>query len=180
MAVLTAGSAFALDFRLLDLAQLLTGNVTVRSSTQLIVDYGGGDRDEFTGVGVTYNQFGEPIGGTITGYRAYSAGSLTADFSGAAASAATFMSFVKNADTVGGVLYMLSGDDQISGSAFADFIADGSGSDTMSGFGGDLVGADPRGRHRNAVGRHAGVSGVGPRGCVQHPQPGAASSGSPD
>jgi len=137
MAVVTTGSAYYIDFSQLDLTTLLQGTVTTQNSTTLVVDYGGGDRDEFYGVGFTFNAFGEPTGGTITGYRSYIAGGLAATIEGVSASAAEFMSYVKNADSVGAIFSWLSGDDQISGGAFADFMAGGAGNDIILGFGGD-------------------------------------------
>lgn len=143
MAIVTAGTAYPLDFRNLDLTGLLEGAAKA-TTTSLVIDYGAGDRDEFYGSGFTYNAFGEPTGGTITGYRAYVGNALVVTVEGAAASAVTFMSYVKSADTVGGVLYVLSGNDEISGSVFADYMAGGLGDDTLIGFGGNdtLIGND--------------------------------------
>jgi len=144
MATVTAGAAYPLDFRLLDLTALLTGTVKVQNSTTLVVDYGDGDRDEFSGIGIGYNAFGEPISGTLTGYRSYVGDKLVAQVEGGSASVAQFMSYVKNGDTVGGVFLVLNGNDQVSGSAFADYLAGGAGADVLSGFGGDdtLIGND--------------------------------------
>src|SRR5690606_31263898 len=58
------------------------------------------------------------------------------DVTGLNASAAQFMNYVRNADTVGGIMYMLAGHDVINGSAFDDYVAGGAGDDTISGFGG--------------------------------------------
>lgn len=136
MATVNAGAAFPLDFRDLDLSLLLYGDPITRTSTRLVIDYGAGDRDEFTGVGVTYSALGEPISGTITGYRSIRSWAVAADVTGLNASAAQFMNYVRNADTVGGIMYMLAGHDVINGSAFDDYVAGGAGDDTISGFGG--------------------------------------------
>jgi Ca2+-binding RTX toxin-like protein len=137
MAIVVAGGAYPLDFRLLDLPGMLTGTATVHTATSLVIEYGGGDRDEFTGVGFTYSATGEPTGGTITGFRQFVASNLVGEVTGASASVAQFMTFVKAGDTIGGVLFILSGDDQITGGAFADYLAGGAGNDTINGLAGD-------------------------------------------
>lgn len=137
MAIVTPGAAYPIDFRLLDVTGLLTGTASVRTSTNLVIDYGGGSRDEFTGVALAFSAAGEPIGGTITGYKQYLSNVLVGSVEGASASAAQFMTFVKAGDTIGAVLFILAGDDQINGSAFADYLAGGNGNDTILGFGGN-------------------------------------------
>ncbi len=143
MAVVTPGTAYPIDFRLLDVTGLLTGTASVRTSTNLVIDYGGGSRDEFTGVGFAFNGDGEPIAGTITGYKQYLSNLLVGSVEGASASAAQFMTFVKAGDTVSAVLFILSGNDQITGTSFPDYLAGGNGSDVISGRGGDdqLIGS---------------------------------------
>ena len=137
MAIVTPGGAYPIDFRLLDVSGILSGTASVKTSTSLIVDYGGGSRDEFTGVGFTFGSGAEPTGGIITGYKQYISGALVGSVEGASASATQFMTFVKAGDTVGAVLFVLSGHDLINGSAFADYLAGGNGSDAISGAGGD-------------------------------------------
>lgn len=135
MASVKAGS-LPLDFRDLDFGRLVGGASIIATPTALEIDYGGDDRDIFTGVDLAFDATGEPVGGEITGYRSVRAGELALSIEGTEAQAAAFIAFARHDDTVGGVFHLLSGDDLIEGSAFADFIAGGAGQDTISGAGG--------------------------------------------
>lgn len=137
MAVVSPGTVYPIDFRLLDVTGILTGTNAVRTSTAYTVDYGGGTRDEFTGSGFTFSANGQLTGGTITGFKQYVSGSLVGSADGAAASAAQFMTFVKAGDTVGAVLFILSGDDTLNGSNYSDYLAGGDGNDLIFGNTGD-------------------------------------------
>jgi serralysin len=140
-------SAFGLapiDVRKFDFANLFAGTVTTATSTQFVVSFAGGDRTEFQGLGITYNYYGEPNSGTLTGIREFSAGALTLIVSGVSTPVADFVSLIRNGDNVGAIFAILSGNDTINGTAYADYLAAGPGADVIFGFGGDdtLIGND--------------------------------------
>jgi hypothetical protein len=137
MAVVTPGVGFSLDFNQIDVTQLLDGTITVRTPTRVVVDYGGGDRDEFTGFGITYDSDGDPASGTITGYTSVIGGLTAATVTGLNASVATFLQYVVAGDNTSAVFYMLSGNDLINGSVGNDLLAGGPGNDTLFGLAGD-------------------------------------------
>jgi serralysin len=138
VAVLNSAFGVApIDFRTINFANLFTGSVVVANASSFVIDFGAGNRSEFIGTGITYNSFGEPSGGTLTGYREFASGSLILDFSGASASVASFVAAVKNGDNIGGLFLVLAGNDVLNGTAFPDFIAGGGGGDVLNGFGGD-------------------------------------------
>jgi serralysin len=129
---------YALRMDLLDVANLWGGTVTERSDTKLTIDIGGGYVEHFTGFGVTYNIFGEPLSGTITGLQETVFGDPTFTITGLNTSAVTFNNWVDADDTLGALNGMLQGNDDIRGGRFNDFLAGLDGHDNL--YGGD--GAD--------------------------------------
>ncbi len=137
MANVVAGD-FALRMDLFDVANLWDGTVTEISDTKLTIDLGGGYVEHFTGFGVTYNIFGDPLSGTITGLQETLFGQPTFTITGLQTSAVDFNTWVNNDDTFSALAHMLSNNDTMTGSRFADFMAGLDGHDNL--YGGD--GAD--------------------------------------
>src|SRR4051812_186472 len=122
MAVVTAGTVYPLDFTQIDLTSLLDGNPTVATGTRFVVDYGLGDRDEFTGVNFTYNSAGDPTGGTITGYVSVISSTIAGTITGLSVPVSAFVPLVVRGDNAGAVNLFLSGADLINGSPFSDLL----------------------------------------------------------
>ena len=136
MAKVSAGTAGAVDFRALNVTGLLIGTPSVQSIGAFTVDYGNGTRDEFTGTGFSFDNKGVFQSGIITSFRQYINNSLVGTIEGALVPVENFMPLVQAGDTEGGVLLFLALDDQISGSAFGDYLYGGTGDDTLTGLGG--------------------------------------------
>ncbi len=146
MATVTAGTTGALDFRTLNIAGLVTGTPSSASASRFTVDYGNGTRDEFAGLGFfSFDDKGFFQNGTVTGLQKYVAGNLIVSFDGAFLPVDNFMALVKAGDNEGALLQLLLFEDQINGSAQADYLNGGGRADTISALGGNdtlIGGAD--------------------------------------
>lgn len=63
MATVVAGTNIALRLNQLDIANLVDGTFTTRTTTTAVIGIGGGYIETFTGAGFTYDAFGDPNGG---------------------------------------------------------------------------------------------------------------------
>jgi serralysin len=109
--------------------------IVQKTSSTLIIDVDG-LRYTFTGSGVRYNNFDEPVGGTITGLTVASGGNVLFQVGGFAISAPTFYLATYAPDSPFRLIY--AGNDEFRGSALDDVIVDTSGHNVI--FGG--AGAD--------------------------------------
>jgi serralysin len=144
MAQLAGGTNVAIRMDELSVGDLFDGDVTSSSSTLLRIDLGEGYIDTFTGTGFSFNNDGEPIGGTITGISETLNGSTTFNVTGLSTSATQFYAFVP-ADNTGAALNLLfSGNDDMKGTAFNDLLDGFSGHDNLFGGAGSdtLYGGD--------------------------------------
>ncbi|WP_445679178.1 beta strand repeat-containing protein [Radicibacter daui] len=114
-------------FPVADVARSIT-----RSTTQFKLVYSDGGYDDLTGTGFTYDENGDPTGGTITGWTAGDAGkqfaSLTINIS-----VSDFLTFAENDDWNGLMAFALGGDDQVSGTKGNDYLLGFDGNDTLNG-----------------------------------------------
>lgn len=102
-----------------------------QSATLLVVD-AEGVRFTFTGFGVRYNGFGEPIAGTITGVQAANGPSVFFEISGISVSASQFYASIET----GVLALLLPGNDELRGGDQFDQIYDSSGHNNAYGGGG--------------------------------------------
>ena len=144
MVTITAGSALPLDFSTLDIANLLDGDITSRSSTSLRLDLGGGDIVLFTGTGFTYNHDGDPIGGTISGIKETVNGVLAFDLTGASTPVSQFVDWVLTGASLTALQTIFSGNDVLNGVGLDEVIGGFGGHDNLFGGAGSdsLYGGD--------------------------------------
>ncbi len=143
MVTFVSGTVFPIDFTTLDLTGLRDGDVLGgATSTQFVIDELDGTIDTFTGVGFTYDAFGDPTGGTVTGWQQKDGGTLVFNLTGGNISVATAGGFIDALDTNGFLTTIAAGADNITGSPFADHlfgyasndtIVGGAGADTLDG-----------------------------------------------
>jgi len=140
------GPNAVVDFTQLDLTTLLDGDITSRSSTRLVLDLGGGELETFTGLGFTYDSFGDPAGGTITGIKETEGGQTVVEITGMSTPVAQFVDWVLRGANYEALDTILAGNDNISGASFDDYLLGfdghdnlfgGGGSDTLEGGGGN-------------------------------------------
>ncbi|MBW8911095.1 MAG: calcium-binding protein [Sphingomonas sp.] len=136
MAQFTGGTMSAVRLDQLAVGDLLDAEVISNSSTSLRLDMGDGEIDTFTGVGFTFGSGGEPTGGTITGINVSVNGNTTLDVTGLSTSATQFYSYLPGNDNAGVLNLILSGNDNMNGSRFDDFIVGLGGHDNLFGLGG--------------------------------------------
>ncbi len=112
------------------------GNVTTANSTTVsITDYRG-KTATYSGYGFTYS--GEDVtGGTVTGYSQYVAYSLAYTVTGASVPAVEVAKYVNSNDQLSLQQLILSENDSLGGSAFADGLLGYSGRDSIKGNGGN-------------------------------------------
>ncbi len=137
MATVVAGPAGPLDFRNLDLSDLLFASSYVETATLFRAVYGSGTYDELRGRGFAYDLAGTPVSGTIREIHQYIGGVKSFSATGLSMSVATFVSYVQSGDTAGALAYGLSANDKITGSKFADYLQGFAGQDTLVGGLGD-------------------------------------------
>ncbi|MDB5418108.1 MAG: hypothetical protein JWP50_1527 [Phenylobacterium sp.] len=125
-----------IDMSQLDVTTLLAGTVTTETSTQYVENYFG-QIISFAGVGFTYDAFGYPTGGTVTGLQVTSAGQLLYQVTGMAIPVASWIAWANNADTLGALMGVFGGADSLTGSIGNDTLAGFAGADSLSGGAGD-------------------------------------------
>jgi serralysin len=156
MAFATAG-VFSLDMDQLSIGILLQGTVIIETSTTFSVSLDG-EVTSFIGTGFTYNNLGNPVGGTVTQLTDTFQGQPVYNVTGFSIPATQFLTWAVTGDTAaakqavfggpdtivgsagGDVLRSLSGNDSVSGGDGNDILDGGSGNDTvMAGTGNDQI-----------------------------------------
>ncbi|MFC3071048.1 calcium-binding protein [Phenylobacterium soli] len=137
MPTLITGPA-GVDMNGLDVSVLLDGTVTLETPTQYVEDYYG-QTISFAGTGFTYDSFGYPTGGLVTGLQVSQAGQLIYQVTGMSIPVTTWEYWANTGDTVGAMKGVLGGADTFTGSIGADTIGGFAGDDVMSGGGGNDV-----------------------------------------
>ncbi|RAK50992.1 calcium-binding protein [Phenylobacterium deserti] len=133
MAALTLGSEFAY------LATIDPNNppeavAASASSTQIVGDLSDGSRLTITGTGFTYDSFGEPVGGTVTGLQITHGGALAFSLSNIALPVATFADYLDTVEPTVLLTSLLSGPDTITVQTQVGVLVSGyDGNDTMQG-----------------------------------------------
>jgi Ca2+-binding RTX toxin-like protein len=142
MASVTIGTA-GLDMTQLDIGTLLFGSVTLQNShTYVLNNYG--EVSTFTGVGFTYDTFGHPTGGIVTGLQETYNGQLEYQISGMNSSVSSWVNWANNDDTLGAMKEVFGGADTLQGSLGADTLGGFAGNDSISGgAGNDFINGGP-------------------------------------
>lgn len=122
----------------LDITTLLNGVVTLETSSQFVEDYAG-QISTFTGSGFTYDAFGIPTGGTVTGLTETLNGQLLYQITGMSTPALSWVAWAEAGDTLSAMRTVLGGADTFTGSAGADTLAGFGGNDSLSGGDGDDI-----------------------------------------
>lgn len=146
MAQVIAGISFPLRLNELNIDDLLDGSITSKSATSLVINLGDGSTETFTGTGFVYDGFGNPAGGTITGIQERYNNQTTFQVTGLEVPVSQFVSWVQSNATTTALTSMFSGNDELTGSQFDDYLLGygghdylfgGEGSDTLKGGGGN-------------------------------------------
>lgn len=136
MAKIVLSNGFALNLDYINLNALYSAINVRYSSSIYIAEYGGGYADVFFGRGFQYDRYGEPIGGTVTGYEAVIAGRSGVLITGVSVPATSIVKAAKtvsNADDKRLVLGELQGNDTFMGSWGDDIFPATGGNDTLRG-----------------------------------------------
>ena len=142
MAQLISGSTYAFRVDEIDLEDLVTGPYLSRSPENFTIDTGGGYVDGFTGHDFTYDHFGDPLSGTITGIHETLYGETTFEITGLDITVAELGDWAFHGTDRAAFAAMFSGNDSFIGSDFDDYMEGfdghdnlfgGSGSDTLGG-----------------------------------------------
>lgn len=143
MAILS-GTGVPLRLDQFNVAEFLEGDILSRSSTSLNVDYRDGTRDVFTGSGILYDSVGTPRSGTLTGFTGFLGETAVVTITGLNYSIMQFVTQAENDDTPGALEGLFSGNDNMTGTSFDDFIIGFDGHDNIFGGAGTdtLAGAD--------------------------------------
>ena len=145
MTIVVVGN-FSVDFDQLDLAYLLSGDVTVANAIQITTS-GSGINDNFFG-SFTYNGQGQLTGGAMTRLQETDNGQVVFDITGTNVPVVTFLQWAAAGQNEAAKAYILAGADSISGGLYndvlrglagADSIAGGSGDDTLDGGAGNDI-----------------------------------------
>ncbi len=137
MVTFVSGTVFPIDFTTLDLTGLRDGDILPgATSTSFGIDELDGTIDTFTGIGFTFDAFGDPTGGTVTGWQQKDGGTLVFNLTGVNASLVTLAGFIDVLDTNGFLTTIASGADSITGSPLADHLIGYASNDTIAGGGG--------------------------------------------
>lgn len=116
-----------------DIGDLYEADSYVRTSTTFkAIWQGGNEYDLFTGTGFSFNAQGEPISGTVTGYKYYNFGNQV-QVTNASIPATTLASYAQADNTVGAFQYVLSGNDSLTGNTGRDKLYGYNGNDTING-----------------------------------------------
>jgi serralysin len=135
MTIATVG-AYGLDMTKLDLSFLLQGTLVSESSTHLTLNTFG-EIDTFTGFGFTYDSFGYPTGGTVTGLDESYLGQTVFSASGFSVPATQFVVWAANSMTSTALQTVFAGSDTIVGSDLRDVLFGYGGGDSIAGGGGN-------------------------------------------
>ncbi|MDB5498439.1 MAG: hypothetical protein JWP28_2470 [Phenylobacterium sp.] len=159
MAEAVGGTVVGVDMTALDLRVLLTGVITIANVSHVVVDYGGGDSDQFFGT-FDYAAPGLLNGGTITDIREFDNGAMKFDANFLHIPVLTFMDWIANGQTDLALSTMFAGADKFTGSPFDDVLNSYAGNDTVnSGAGNDVVVAGDGNDHVSAGAGNDTVSG---------------------
>ena len=140
MTTYVAKEALSVDMRF-NFSPLWTGAATTQTSTQMVIDVGGGFFEHLTGTGLVYDNLGQhPIAGTITAVNEHEVFQNTdfddATISGFSISAVQLFDWARTGDNASALQAMFGGDDSVTGSAGDDYLASLGGHDYVAGGGG--------------------------------------------
>jgi serralysin len=140
VAAIVVNSGYGFDVRDLDFSSLYNGYYYTHTPILYQVDYGNGWKDQFRGVGFTYNPYLEPTGGTVTSYAAYYSGARLFSVDGISVAATSIAAAAKTyslSDDRVIISIALAGSDTFSGGGQADYFNGYAGNDTLRGNGGN-------------------------------------------
>ena len=107
------------------------GYVTNATPSSITIDNYSGQSNTYTG---SFSYSGNNLaGGTVTGFQSYDNYSLSASVTGVSVDALTLKSYLDASNALGLYQYVLSGNDQITGSSGADTLLGFDGNDTLIG-----------------------------------------------
>jgi Ca2+-binding RTX toxin-like protein len=132
-----AAGAYGISTDDIDIGALWDGTITVANSTTYRLDLGNGEVITFSGMGFTYNAFGTPTGGIVTGIQDIYLGQLAYNITGLSTAVTQFVTWATNDDNFGMETTLLGGADLMTGSASADLLRTWGGDDSLAGLGGD-------------------------------------------
>jgi Ca2+-binding RTX toxin-like protein len=138
MATFTWSGSYGFQPYLFDLSGLAEADRYERSSTTFKAIYGFSGRswDKFEGRGFTYDAYGVPTGGTVTGYSAAVDGRKVASLTGVKVSVSKLVAAADTFtldDDFKILQSILSGNDKITGGKYDDQLSGFSGNDTITG-----------------------------------------------
>ena len=141
MVTVTTNANYGLDMFGIDFSNLLDGTITRANSSTYVLSYSSGYQDIFTGSGFTYDRYGVPTGGMVTGYKAYQSVSNETLFgvSGFSVAATTLVNVAytySTADDQNLIAAILNGADTITGGNLSDDLYGAAGNDVINGNGG--------------------------------------------
>ncbi len=131
MAKVTAGAVSGFNMFDMDIGGVAEGDISSATPTQIVIAYGGGDTDTFTG-NFTYSG-ADVSGGTLTRIDVRVANALVWTASDFSAPVQQFLAWIAADDTEAAVRSILSGADEITGSAGADTLYGVGGNDRIDG-----------------------------------------------
>lgn len=121
------------DMMSADIGDLYEADAYERSATSFKAKWlGGKEFDLFTGTGFSYNADGEPVSGTVTGYKYYYYG-YQVEVTQASIAATTLASYAAADNTLGAFKQVLAGNDSLTGNAGRDKLYGFGGNDTING-----------------------------------------------
>lgn len=129
-----AGNALRMDLFNFDRLTDLDSRIVTQTSSALAIDVDG-YRYAFTGAGVRYNSFDEPIGGSITGFTFAQGANILFQIGGVSVPAAQFYQATYAPNDP--MPLFLAGNDEFRGSPLGDYIRSGAGHDAVTGGDGD-------------------------------------------
>ncbi|WP_369058354.1 hypothetical protein ABOZ73_11850 [Caulobacter sp. 73W] len=131
MAKVTAGAVSGFNMFDMDIGGVAEGDISSATPTQIVIAYGGGDTDTFTG-SFTYSG-ANVTGGTLNRIEVRVANTLVWTASDFSISAQQFLAWIAADDTEAAVRSILSGADEITGSSGADVLYGVGGNDRIDG-----------------------------------------------
>ncbi len=137
MATLTVGLAGAFDIGTLKLTNPSLGPAVLVTPDRVVFDYGGGDQNEFRGVGLAYTAGVGFTGGTITGLHTVRSFGASVEVTGASVPAVALQTLIGAANEPAALDLFFGGNDVFNGGAFTDKVRMGAGDDLLRGEGGD-------------------------------------------
>ncbi|WP_269715445.1 hypothetical protein [Caulobacter sp. NIBR2454] len=131
MTKVTAGAVAGFDMNAMDIGGIAEGDITSATPSQIVVSYGGGDTDTFGG---TFTYSGADVsGGTLNRIEVRVANTLIWTASDFTTPVTQFLAWITANDTASAVRSILSGADEITGSAGADILFGHGGADRIDG-----------------------------------------------